>query len=133
MQRLITFATIISLLGAPVGVCAQSAAAMPQGNAARTFAGTLAPSSFIVVQLRDGTRIKGTLIEVSNDELVLNPGTSVGPLIRHLPWLQIASVERAKAAMSGRKKAKIAILVGAVVVVVSWVACYGAGGCGGVS
>jgi hypothetical protein len=60
----------------------------------RSFAGRLEAGAFVEVRLKDRTKVKGHLIETSDERLSLKPKTRVPVPIRNFQFEDIESIER---------------------------------------
>src|SRR5215813_1444426 len=100
MHRATIIGLILSLMMSPV-VGAQDLAGLPSVT---HVAEKLVPGTVVNVRLHSGSRIRGTIVSVSSDELTINPGARTGPLLQHVPLRDIASIERGRPPMTTRKK-----------------------------
>lgn len=87
-------------------------ASQEEARAWRTLAASLPPASAVEVRLKNGERIKGTLVEYSEDALLLKPRTRIPVPGRSIQYDTIDSIERKEPGMSPDKKVLIGIGTG---------------------
>ena len=75
----------------------------------RTLAASLEPAATVTVRLKDGKRVVGTVLEHSEQSLVLKPRTRVPVPARAIAFSEIESIERKKIGWSPGAK----VLLGA--------------------
>src|SRR5688572_9336002 len=73
---------------------------LPEAAAWRDMVTRLGPGAFVSIRLRDGHRIKGTLVQVAHDHVIFKPRTRIPVPARTLAFEEIDSVEIAKQEMS---------------------------------
>src|SRR4029453_17334668 len=73
----------------------------------RTLAATLEPAAMVSIRLKDGKRIVGTILDHSDDSLVLKPRTRVPVAARAIAFSDIESIERKKIGISPGAKVLI--------------------------
>ena len=78
----------------------------------RRLAGALEPAATVTVRLKDGTHIVGTILEHSEESLVLKPRTRVPVAARAIAFHDIDSIERKKLGWSPGAKVVFGIGVG---------------------
>jgi hypothetical protein len=78
----------------------------------RTLAATLEPAAMVSIRLKDGKRIVGTILDHSDDSLVLKPRTRVPVAARAIAFSDIESIERKKIGISPGAKVLIGVGVG---------------------
>src|SRR5262249_37435868 len=78
----------------------------------RTLAAALEPAATVAVRIRGGQRIIGTVIEHSNDGLVLKPHTRVPVPARAIPYTDIESIERTKIGWTPGAKVLVGVGIG---------------------
>jgi hypothetical protein len=74
-----------------------------------SFAEKLAPGSFVVVTLKDGTTVKGHLIQVADDSLRILPKTRLPVPTRHLGFSNIQSIDPRKEGISPGAKVLLGV------------------------
>ena len=93
-------------------VATASPGAQPSVNEARswrTLVAALEPAAMVSVRLKDGKRVVGTVLEHSEDSLVLKPRTRMPVAARAIAFSDIESIERKKPGLSPGAK----VLLGA--------------------
>jgi len=98
----------LALAGSPLS--AQSPTT--EVEAWRALAQSLEPAATVVVQLKDGTRIQGTLLQQSEDALVLKPRTRVPVPPRTIAFTDVDSIARKKVGWSPGAKVLTGIGIG---------------------
>ena len=99
---------VLALAAAPLSAQAPST----EVDAWRALARSLQPAAMVVVQLKDGTRIQGTLLQQSEDALVLKPRTRVPVPARTIAFTDIDSIARKKVGWSPGAKVLTGIGIG---------------------
>ena len=115
IRKYVIAALIMTLVAGVLPARAQQAA-VSEVDVWRTFAQTLDPGTFVMVQLKDGSRVRGTFLQVSTDTLLVKPKTRVPVPARAVPLAGIESIERKKEGMSPGLKIVIGMGVGAAVI-----------------
>lgn len=91
------------LLVATLALAAGPAAAQqstPDADAWRALAQALEPGAFLSVRTKEGTRLRGTLVNQSADGILLKPKTRIPVPIRAIAFDDIDSIERQRPGMS---------------------------------
>lgn len=78
----------------------------------RTLAATLEPAAMVSIRLKDGKHIVGTILDHSDDSLVVKPRTRVPVAARAIAFSDIESIERKKVGMTPGAKVLIGVGVG---------------------
>jgi hypothetical protein len=104
---------LVGLLAAP------SAGAQDQSAAWRSFTGSLAPGSFVVVHLKNGTSLRGHLTQVTADTVGVLPKTRMPVPVRDLAFSDITSIDVRKEGMSPGSKVLIGIGVAGGVILLA--------------
>ena len=78
----------------------------------RTLAATLEPAAMVSIRLKDGKHIVGTILEHSDDSLVVKPRTRVPVAARAIAFSDIESIERKKVGMTPGAKVLLGVGVG---------------------
>jgi hypothetical protein len=78
----------------------------------RALTATLEPAAMVSIRLKDGKHIVGTILEHSDDSLVLKPRTRVPVAARAIAFTDIESIERKKPAMSPGAKVLLGVGIG---------------------
>ena len=111
IRKYVIAALIMTLVAGVLPARAQQA--VSEVDVWRTFAQTLDPGTFVMVQLKDGSRVRGTFLQVSTDTLLVKPKTRVPVPARAVPLAGIESIERKKEGMSPGLKIVVGMGVGA--------------------
>jgi len=104
------FAILLTVALATTSVAAQQSADEARGW--RALAGTLEPAAMVSIRLKDGKHIVGTILDHSDDSLVLKPRTRIPVAARAIAFSDIESIERKKTGMSPGAKVLIGVGVG---------------------
>jgi hypothetical protein len=75
----------------------------------RTLAAALEPAATVTIRLKDGKRVVGTVLEHSEQSLVLKPRTRVPVSARAIAFSEIESIERKKIGWSPGAKVLIGV------------------------
>jgi len=78
----------------------------------RALAATLEPAAMVSIRLKDGKHIVGTIIDHSDDSLVLKARTRVPVAARAIAFSDIESIERKKVGLSPGAKVLLGVGVG---------------------
>src|SRR6185436_18774871 len=78
----------------------------------RALAAALEPAAMVSIRLKDGTRIVGTVLDHSDDSLVLKPRTRVPVAARAIAFTDIESIERKKIGWTPGAKVLLGVGVG---------------------
>jgi len=104
------FAILLTVALATTSVAAQQSA--DEARSWRALAGTLEPAAMVSIRLKDGKHIVGTILDHSDDSLVLKPRTRIPVAARAIAFSDIESIERKKTGMSPGAKVLIGVGVG---------------------
>jgi len=102
---------ILSLL-----VAAGPAAAQPphaDADAWRALAGALEPAAFVSVRTKDGRRVRGTLVQRTEDGIVVKPKTRLPSPMRPIAYAEIDEMERTAHGMTPGLKVVLGAGIGA--------------------
>ena len=78
----------------------------------RHLVAALEPAALVSLRLKDGTHVVGTILEQSEDSLVMKPRTRIPVAARAIPFRDIDSIERKKVGWSPGAKVIFGIGVG---------------------
>jgi hypothetical protein len=78
----------------------------------RALAASLEPAAMVTVRLKDGKRVVGTILEHSDESLVLKPRTRVPVPARAIAFSDIDSIERKHVGWSPGAKVLLGVGVG---------------------
>ena len=104
------FAILLTVALATTSVAAQQSA--DEARSWRALAGTLEPAAMVSIRLKDGKHIVGTILDHSDDSLVLKPRTRLPVAARAIAFSDIESIERKTTGMSPGAKVLIGVGVG---------------------
>jgi hypothetical protein len=105
----------ISAILLTVALATTPLAAQPpadESRAWRTLVASLPPAAMVSIRQKDGKHIVGTILDHSDDSLVLKPRTRVPVALRAIAFNDIESIERKKTGMSPGAKVLIGVGVG---------------------
>jgi hypothetical protein len=106
-----------------------SLSAQQQPNEAqswRTLAAALEPAATVTIRLKDGKRVVGTVVEHSEQSLVLKPRTRVPVPARAIAFSEIESIERKKIGWSPGAKVLLGVGVSLGVLMLGTLIAYAA-------
>jgi len=106
MRYALTIALMMLLTAQSVLHAAQPAAVPEMGQ----FVRGLQPGTMIALRLADGSRVRGMLVTVGEDEVTVRPRTRIPEPLRHVPIASIADAELTR----GRGAAKTMAAAAAV-------------------
>jgi|KBSMisStaDraftv2_1062788.scaffolds.fasta_scaffold274542_3 hypothetical protein len=116
---------VLALLALLVASASASAQGAPRdADAWRALTSALAPGSLVTVRTKDGTRVRGTLVQQVDDGILVKPKTRLPSPMRSISFDDIEELERAKHGMSPGTKVVLGtgigvgvmMLVGALIV-----------------
>ena len=110
--HVVACAVMLSTLVSPLIVTAQSAR-VQDAERWHEVAARLEPAALVVVRLRDGTRLKGTVVSVGDLSMALLPRTRIPVAVRDIRFEDLVSIERAENGINPGTK----VLIGAGAVV----------------
>ena len=93
IRNLVIVVLIMLLAGAPPVEAQQ---AVGESDVLRVLAEALGPGALVTVRLKDGSRVRGTLLQVSTADLLIQQNTRIKVAPRTLPLAEIQSIERRK-------------------------------------
>jgi hypothetical protein len=85
----------------------------PPEDVWRRFASALPAGSLVRVELLDGTRLRGTLMAVEPDGMIIKPRTRLPEPLRQVPFSQTTSIEPERNGMGAGKAVAIGVASGA--------------------
>jgi hypothetical protein len=92
----------------------------------RALAGGLEPAAMVSVRLKDGKRVVGTVVDHSEDALILKPRTRVPVPARAIAFTDIDSIERKHLGWSPGAKVLLGAGVGFGVLMIGTLIAYAA-------
>src|SRR6188472_3899774 len=115
---------VLALAAAPLSAQTPST----EVEAWRALARLLGPAAMVVVQLKNGKRIQGTLLQQSEDALVLKPRTRVPVPARTIAFTDVESISRKKIGWSPGAKVLTGIGIGFGVMFLGIAIAFASGG-----
>jgi hypothetical protein len=79
----------------------------------RTVVSNLEAAAFVSVRMKNGSRMKGTVLGVGDETFALKPRTRIPVAAREVRFDDVVSIERAKLSMSPAKKVLLGVGIGA--------------------
>jgi hypothetical protein len=110
-MRTITAAVITGLLATSPAAAAQET--VDETQAWQRFVAALEPGATVEVRLKDGEKLRGTVLPGSSEGLILKPYTRVPVPARSLPFSDIAQIERWREGLKPGYKVLLGVGVGA--------------------
>ena len=95
-----------------------------EAQAWRTLAASLEFAATVSVRLKDGKRVVGTVLDVSEDSLILKPHTRVPVPARTIAFSDIESIQRKKIGWSPGAKTLLGVGVGVGVLMLGTLLAY---------
>jgi hypothetical protein len=121
VKSLVSLALIAALLVAPVKASSQLTAPN-EPELWRAVASKLEPASLVSLRLKNGERLKGTVLASDAEALTIKPHTRIPVPAREISFDEIASLQREKPSMSPAKKVLLGVGIGAVAYMLALVA-----------
>jgi hypothetical protein len=115
--RLVSSALIVAL-AATSSLSAAQQTAPDEAQMWRTVIGNLEAAALVSVRMKDGSRVKGTVLRVGDESFALKPRTRIPVAARELRFDDVASIARMKPSMSPGKKVLLGVGIGAGIYVV---------------
>jgi hypothetical protein len=118
--RSVSLALVMSILITPLVAAAQSVGAR-DADRWHDMAVRLEPAALVSVRLKDGSRLKGTVIDVDDASLALLPKTRIPVEARDIRFEDVASIERTREGLNPGTKVVIgaASVVGGLLMIVA--------------
>jgi hypothetical protein len=111
MKRLVSVALVLAIAATPSPSFAQQTAP-DEAQMWRTLLSNLEAAALVSVRLKDGSRIKGTVLRVGDETFALKPQTRIPVPARELRFEDVASIERTRLSMSPGKKVLMGVGIG---------------------
>jgi hypothetical protein len=86
--------------------------AQPDPAVWRSLLERLTPAAFVSVRLEDGTRFKGTVVAVGENDFTIQPRTRIPVALRTVRYEELASLEPEKRPMSAGRKVVTGVGIG---------------------
>ena len=116
ISRLVALTLTIGIAGAPLLAQAQ---APGESELWRTMLEKLEAGALVSVRLTDGTRTKGTVLDVQDETFTFKPLTRIPVPARKVLFKDVATIERQKRSMSPAKKVLLGVGIGTAVYVLT--------------
>jgi hypothetical protein len=110
--RLVSAALVLAIAGTSSLLSAQLTAP-GEAQMWRTVVTNLEAAALVSVRMKDGSRMKGTVLRVGDETFALKPRTRIPVAARELRFDDVASIERTKPSMSPAKKVLLGVGIGA--------------------
>jgi hypothetical protein len=110
--RLVSAALVLAIVGTSSLLSAQQTAP-GEAQMWRTAVINLEAAALVSVRMKDGSRMKGTVLRVGDETFALKPRTRIPVAARELRFDDVASIERTKPSMSPGKKVLLGVGIGA--------------------
>jgi hypothetical protein len=109
--RLVSAALVLAIVGTASLLSAQQTAP-GEAQMWRTVVVNLEAAALVSVRMKDGSRMKGTVLRVGDETFALKPRTRIPVAARELRFDDVASIERTKPSMSPAKKVLLGVGIG---------------------
>ena len=110
-MRTIALLALLSGLVAAGPATAQQVS--PDADAWRALATAIEPGAFVSVRTKDGTRVRGTLVQPTDGGVMVKPKTRLPSPMRTIAYADIAEMERWKPGMNPGAKVLLGTGIGA--------------------
>jgi hypothetical protein len=118
IHRLVALMLTIGIAGAPL--LAQPQETAPgESELWRAMLEKLEAGALVSVRLKDGTRTKGTVLEVQDETFTFKPLTRIPVPARNVRFEDVSTIERQKRSMSPAKKVLLGVGIGTAVYVLT--------------
>jgi hypothetical protein len=121
MRSFVSLAISAALIVVPIDASAQLTAPN-EPELWRTVAAKLEPASLVSLRLKNGERLKGTVLASDAKALTIKPHTRIPVPAREISFDEIASLQREKPSISPAKKVLLGVGIGAVAYMLAVVA-----------
>lgn len=128
VRRLVVLGLITTLVGTPVVAAAQPRTAPNEPDLWRTMLERLDAGAMVAVQLRDGSRTRGTVLQVGDETFTFKPHTRIPVPARELAFADVTTIERQKHSMSPAQKVLLGTGIGAASFFLIMAMMFAAGG-----
>lgn len=95
------------------------AARQADADAWRAMAAAIEPGTFVSVRTRDGTRVRGTLVQATEGGVIVKPKTRLPTPMRTIAYTDIENMERARPGMNAGLKVVLGAGIGAGVLLLT--------------
>jgi hypothetical protein len=111
MKHLVSVALVLTMAGTSSPSFAQQTAP-DEAQMWRTVLSNLEAAALVSVRLKDGSRVKGTVLRVGDETFAFKPRTRIPVAARELRFEDVASIERTQLSMSPGKKVLLGVGLG---------------------
>ena len=119
-MRVIALLVVLSFLTATGPAAAQQQRLpVPAADAWRALASAIEPGAFVSVRTKDGTRVRGTLVQRTDDGILVKPKTRLASPMTAIAYADIDGIERWKPGMSAGLKVVLGVGIGAGVMLLA--------------
>ena len=109
--RLVSAALVLAIVGTSSLLSAEQTAP-GEAQMWRTVVINLEAAALVSVRMKDGSRMKGTVLRVGDETFALKPRTRIPVAARELRFDDVVSIERTKPLMSPAKKVLLGVGIG---------------------
>ena len=109
--RLVSAALVLAIVGTSSLLSAQQTGP-GEAQMWRTVVIDLEAAALVSVRMKDGSRMKGTVLRVGDETFALKPRTRIPVAAREVRFDDVASIERTKPSMSPAKKVLLGVGIG---------------------
>ena len=123
-----TLSLLLATLIVVMSAASSAQTLVAEQDAWRALATSLEPGAFVTVRTKDGKRVTGTVLESTDDGIVLKPHTRIAVPARQVAYRDVESIERAKLGMKPGLKVLLGTGVGVGVLLVIAALVYASAG-----
>jgi hypothetical protein len=109
---LVSAALVFAIVVATSSIVSTQQTAPDEAQMWRSVASNLEPAALVSVRMKNGSRIKGTVLRVSDETFAFKPHTRIPVPVRELRFDDVATIERTKTSMSPGKKVLLGVGIG---------------------
>lgn len=114
LRPFIVLGLIAAIAGAPVTAAAQKPQTAPnEPELWRTMLERLDAGAMVAVRLKDGSRTRGTVLQVGDHTFTFKPHTRIPVPAREVAFADVTTIERHKSSMSPAQKVLLGTGIGA--------------------
>ena len=111
MKHLVSAALVV-VMAATSSLSSAQQAAPDEAEMWRSVVSRLDAAALVSVRLKNGARMKGTVLRVGDETFAFKPRTRIPVAARELRFDDVASIERARETMSPGKKVLLGVGIG---------------------
>jgi hypothetical protein len=112
MKKHLVSAALVVVMAGTSSLSSAQQTAPDEAEMWRSVASRLDAAALVSVRLKDGSRMKGTVLRVGDETFAFKPRTRIPVAARELRFDDVASIERAQETMSPGKKVLLGIGIG---------------------